>query len=218
MLSNMDLFDILVKAIVLITAIPAHELAHGWVAKKLGDPTASSMGRLTLNPIAHIDPFGAIMLLVTGYGWAKPIPVNVKYFKNIKRDMALVAIAGPLVNFLLAFVFMIAFKILIIATATTANVSNAVLAVSEIMSSMIVINIGLAVFNLLPLPPLDGSRLLTALLPKKLYFAFLKYERFVMIALLLLLMVGFLSLPIAIASNAVLGFMDSITGFLGYVT
>lgn len=214
------IFELLVRLIVLCTAIPIHECAHALVADKLGDPTARNLGRITLNPFAHFDLFGSLMMLLTGFGWAKPVPVTTRYFKNIKRDMAITAIAGPISNMIVAFVALFLLKgfWLLAMGGLLAFVSqNTVLALSRILLSMVTINIGLAVFNLLPVPPLDGSRLLTALLPPKLYFTVMRYERVIMMVLFLALFTGVLSTPLNLLSITLLNGMDMMTGFMGRI-
>lgn len=219
-MSTLDMngvFDLLVRAIVLFTAIPVHESAHALAAAKLGDPTARNLGRITLNPFVHLDPFGSIMLLLTGFGWAKPVPVLSRNFKNVKRDMALTSLAGPLSNLAMAFFVMVALKGMLLLGTADFLMSEAALAMVQILFTMISINVGLAVFNLIPIPPLDGSRLFTALLPAKLYFAVMRYERFIMFGLFLLLFTGMLSLPLGFLSSNILQGMDFLTGFMGRI-
>lgn len=219
-MSTLDMngvFDLLVRAIVLFTAIPVHESAHALAAAKLGDPTARNLGRITLNPFVHLDPFGSIMLLLTGFGWAKPVPVLSRNFKNVKRDMALTSLAGPLSNLAMAFFVMVALKGMLMLGTADFLMSEAALAMVQILFTMISINVGLAVFNLIPIPPLDGSRLFTALLPAKLYFAVMRYERFIMFGLFLLLFTGILSLPLGFLSSNILQGMDFLTGFMGRI-
>lgn len=162
----------------LLIAIIFHELAHGYAAYKLGDPTAKNAGRLTLNPIKHIDPVGFLFMLVFRFGWAKAVPINPAYFKNRKRDMIFVSLAGVLTNFLLA----ILFGFIII----NFEISN------DNLYQMFLIamwyNLMLGIFNLLPFPPLDGSKIVASLLPTKLEYLFYKYERYFYFVLLLLIM------------------------------
>lgn len=213
---NMDgIFDLLVRAIVLFTAIPIHESAHALVANRLGDPTARNLGRITLNPLVHLDLFGSAMLLLTGFGWAKPVPVITRNFKNVKRDMAITSLAGPASNIIMAFAVMIVLKVLLLVGAFNLLAPETAMALVQILFTIITINVGLAVFNLIPIPPLDGSRLLTAVLPTNLYFAVMRYERFIMMGLFLLLFTGVLSLPLGVLSNRILTAMDFSTGFMG---
>ncbi|TFZ39764.1 site-2 protease family protein [Soehngenia longivitae] len=162
----------------LLIAIIFHELAHGYAAYKLGDPTAKNAGRLTLNPIKHIDPVGFLFMLVFKFGWAKAVPINPSYFKNRKRDMIIVSVAGVLTNFILA----ILFGFIII----NFDISN------DYLYQMFLIamwyNLMLGIFNLLPFPPLDGSKIVASLLPTKLEYLFYKYERYFYFVLLLLIM------------------------------
>ena len=155
-----------IAARILIAALilPFHELAHGWMANKLGDSTAKWMGRLTLNPIKHLDPIGSVLLIFTGYGWAKPVPINPRNFKNQKQGMAITAAAGPIANLLIALVFMILWKIA--AYMSYAMDLTFLNVLSTLLLYIVSINVGLAVFNLLPIPPLDGSRIVGLFLPE----------------------------------------------------
>ena len=152
------MYSTVVKLIVLLTALPLHECAHAWVADKMGDHTARYQGRLTLNPLRHLDPMGAILMLVAGFGWAKPVPINPRTFKNPKQGMALSALAGPMSNLLLAFVSAILYKVFAYA-GIAADGMWLLTSLADIFYLMMSLNVGLAVFNLLPIPPLDGSRL-----------------------------------------------------------
>lgn len=161
----------------LFIAIIFHELAHGYVAYRLGDPTAKREGRLTLNPLKHIDIAGFLFLLIFKFGWAKPVPINPLYFKNRKRDILLVSIAGPLTNLAIAFILAILISFNVITNG--------------IIAQMIVIaiwyNIMLGIFNLLPFPPLDGSKIVASLLPEKYEILFYKYEKYLYFILIILI-------------------------------
>lgn len=182
----------LIRAVVLMTALPVHEAAHAWVADKLGDPTGRYQGRITLNPFAHLDLIGSMLILVTGFGWAKPVPVNAGNFRNPKRGMALTAAAGPLSNIAMAFILMIVYKIVVLFLPYT----TATFYVEFILQTMLTINLGLAVFNLLPIPPLDGSRLAALFLPERTYFRIMQYERYIFLFVILLLVTNVLDTPI----------------------
>ncbi len=184
------------RAIALLTAIPFHEMAHAWASDRLGDPTAKQCGRLSMNPLRHFDPLGALCMILVGFGWAKPVPVAaVHNFRHPRRDMALSAAAGPAANLLLAYVWMICYKI--VYYFGYAPESLLWQFVVGVLLTMIQVNITLAVFNLLPVPPLDGSRIFNLLLPARWYFRIMKYERYIMLGLFVFLFFGFLDRPLS---------------------
>ena len=216
MLNNANLFTYLVRAMVLVTAIPLHECAHAWASDKLGDPTAKNLGRLSLNPMAHLDIIGSVLMLFTGFGWAKPVPVMSRNFKNVKKGMVLSALAGPAANILLALLCMLLYKLWCFVLYPMLAVQFSVAqAIATILYIMCILNINLAVFNLIPVPPLDGSRLVTALLPARLYYKVMQYERYIILALFVILFVGILDVPLSFLRGAVYNFLDLITFFLG---
>jgi Zn-dependent protease len=203
---------------VIFLVLPVHEYAHGWAASKLGDPTAKYSGRLSLNPMHHIDWMGAAMILLFGFGWAKPVPVNTRYFKNPKRDMALTALAGPLSNLFMAFVALLFGNVFLrmVLAAGGALLSSPVgmvfLFLREFFTFFAIINVGLAVFNLIPVPPLDGSRLLTALLPNHLYYKVMEYERILSMALFVLVFTGALDVPLTFLRVNVFNVLKFVAG------
>lgn len=193
---------ILSSLAVIFLTLPVHEFAHGFVAEKLGDKTPRWQGRITLNPFAHIDWIGAACILLFGFGWAKPVQVNMNGFKNPKRDMAIVALAGPASNIIVAFLCLLATNLLSLIPFIPA-LNTVIYFIYYFFFFIAEINIYLAVFNLIPVPPLDGSRLLTALLPYKYYNLLMHYERYIYIGLLALIWFGVLDVPLSFLSNAV---------------
>lgn len=199
---------ILSRCFVVFCCLPIHELAHGWVASLLGDKTAKNQGRLTLNPLAHLNPIGTLMIFLFGIGYANPVPIDPRNFKNQKSGMALTALAGPISNLLMGFVSVFVFYA--INSVDAIRYSNAGYAVSFFFYFAASVNVTLAVFNLLPIPPLDGSKILAAVLPDKAYYKYMQYERYVMLAVLLLLFVGVLDAPISFLSTWMMRFISII--------
>ena len=185
-------------AVIFLTS-PIHEFAHGFIADRLGDPTARYQGRLTLNPFAYIDYMGALGILLVGFGGARPVPVNPYNFRNPKRDMAFVAVAGPLSNIVAAFVCMVLANLVLVTTRTLAFYY-----VFSFFYFIAQINVRLAVFNLIPVPPLDGSRILAQFLPNRIYYKLMQYERYIYFILIILVFSGSLSGPISNASDALM--------------
>ena len=173
---------VLMNIAVVILSLSVHELSHGFAAWRLGDPTAKYDGRLSLNPMRHLDPWGTLSMLFFGFGWAKPVMINPNYFKNLKRDTALVSLAGPLSNFLLAYIGMFGLLYLYPLSGS--------LYVYEFLFILVISNISLGVFNLIPIPPLDGSKIFLSLLPKKIYYEIMRYEQFGFIILIVALYLG----------------------------
>jgi len=183
---NLDwsvLTEILTSIIPALICITFHELSHGYTAYLLGDTTAKDMGRLTLNPIKHIDVFGLLMMVLFKFGWAKPVPVNMHSFKRPKWYMAITAIAGPLSNIVLAVIVFFIFGLLLTPLGGLGG-HGAGTVILEIIYLTAYISIALAVFNLLPIPPLDGSKVLFSLLPERTYFKLMRYERYGIILLI----------------------------------
>lgn len=184
------LLSLLVSVPGLLLCLSLHEAAHGYTAYRLGDPTAKNAGRLTLDPLKHLDPVGTICLLFFHVGWAKPVPVNTRYFNNPRRDTALVSLAGPVSNFLLAAVLLFVRQFLIFSSVMPVYVLGLMVHYAAIMS------IGLGVFNLIPVPPLDGSKILFSFLPWQQAAKYAKYEQYIQFGLLVLLFVGVLDVPL----------------------
>ena len=176
-----------------LLCITLHELSHGYAAYLLGDNTAKEQGRLTLNPIKHIDVMGLLMMMIFHVGWAKPVPVNMFRFKNPKRDMAITAIAGPVSNVIISIVFLFLFGALYIPLGDSA-VGVYILQMLELTANL---SLGLAIFNLIPVPPLDGSKVLLSCLSNEKYYKLMHYERWGMIAMLVLVATGILGKPLS---------------------
>lgn len=205
-----DIFEIIVgvcvSAFVVFCIIPIHEYAHAFIAYKLGDETARLKGRLTISPLAHINWIGAILILLVGFGFAEPVPVNIRNvrMKNKKLAMAIIALAGPVSNLLMAFLSLVIMALFTIILPRIGNVEDVVYyAILMFFQYAAIININLAVFNLLPVPPLDGSRILFAVLPTKYYFKVMKYERYIVLVVMALLIFGVLTGPLSLISDMI---------------
>lgn len=194
--------EYLLISIAALMSITFHEVSHGYIAYKLGDNTAKNLGRLSLNPIKHIDVFGLLMLIIFGFGWAKPVPVNMNNFKNPKKGMAITALAGPVSNMILAF-----FSLLLIALLAPFYNNIVISYIINFLFVLTSINIGLGIFNLIPIPPLDGSKILNSLLPNNIYYTILQFERYGFILMMIILQLGILDPVLFFLRTSVYNFL-----------
>lgn len=204
------LVGLLSSFIVIFLTMPIHEWAHGFVSTRLGDPTPRYQGRLTLNPMAHIDPIGALGILLFGIGWARPVQVNARYYKSPKWGMALVAAAGPVSNIIVAFISMFVANAIVTIGIYTDSGFGIINFIYDFFYYVAIINVSLAVFNLIPIPPFDGSRILFTFLPQRYYFKIMQYERFIFIGLLAIIYTGVLNLPLQYVSGVVFSFINNL--------
>ncbi len=193
------IINLMVRVFVIFCVLPIHEFAHAFMAHKLGDDTARLSGRMTTNPLAHIDPIGALMIILAGFGYAKAVPVNIRNFKKRKPYMALTALAGPVSNIIMAFIFV--FLGLLIQVKVGVYEGSFTYYIVVFMLTAAQINISLAVFNLLPIPPLDGSRIFSLIIPDKYYYTIMQYERYIVYGVLALVFFGVLDGPISFLSE-----------------
>ncbi len=225
-----DFIIIVLSALSALIALTVHEFSHGLAANKLGDPTAKSLGRLSLNPLKHLDPFGALCMIFFHFGWAKPVPINPRYFKKPKRDFAITALAGPLSNLIISLISALGY--LLLEKAFLGTQFNSLFAYNLLYIFVLFVfvlhsvNLGLAIFNLIPIPPLDGSRILNVILPERTYFKIMRYERQIYLGLIAWLFLGdivktaLLSVPLVAASpvlstiSGVFSLGDMLSGLL----
>ena len=215
------IIDLLFVIPCVLFALTVHEVSHGYMAYRLGDPTARNMGRLTLNPLKHLDPVGALCMVLFHFGWARPVPINARYFKKPRRDTALTAAAGPISNFIMAFLGLLVQEILLAVfirhPASSQFVYNLQYAALTLFSYFHVLNLSLGMFNLIPVPPLDGSRIFLTFLPAKYYFGIMQYERYIQLGLMLLLWLGLLSRPLSFLVSALSGGMRFLIELLPFL-
>ena len=211
--SAYDVYEFLIRIPIILFSLTVHEIAHGYTAYKLGDPTAKSLGRLSLNPLKHLDPIGALCMLLFGFGWAKPVPINTRYFKKPRGGMALTALAGPMSNILMALLTMILYKAVLLLPLPTFLASF----LAMVFMVMCVTNLNLAVFNLIPVHPLDGSRILAFFLPDKALRWIDEHEQIIyIIFMMLILFTNILDGPISFVVNGIYGFLWKFTAlFMG---
>lgn len=206
------IMNLMARVFVVFCTLPIHEYAHALVATKLGDDTPRLKGRLTLAPLAHIDLIGALMIFLVGFGYAKPVPVNPRRFNrkvNMRTGMALTALAGPVANIIMAFIFMLLSNGAAVAVSMTGSLLGQIVMYFFYFAAQV--NVSLAVFNLLPIPPLDGSRIVSVLIPSKYYYKIIQYERYIMIGIFVLIFIGVLDIPLAFLTSKLMSLISFIT-------
>lgn len=204
-----------VKLMIIFLVVPIHEYAHAWAAVKLGDNTPKYQGRLTLNPLAHIDPIGAICLFVGGFGWGKPVQINPLNFRQYRKGSALCAAAGPLSNLIVGTGGMIIYKICFYAFLSSG--SEAMYWLQFILSYFVAVNLGLAVFNLIPIPPLDGSKIVAYFAGPKWNEVMYKYQMQISIIFMIVIVFGILDTPLGWIQNGMFTVIDKLTFFVDLI-
>lgn len=199
-----NLLNILINVPITLVALTGHELAHAWVSTKLGDPTPRREGRLSLNPLAHLDLVGTLLMILTGFGWAKPVMINPMYYRDRKKGTALVSVAGPLANLAMAIIALLLYAIIYIIAYKIGLTGALIELVFTILTAFVFRNLCFMVFNLIPIPPLDGSKVLGLIIPDKAYYTMLQYERYSMILIMILSLSGALSTVIGSGIDLVL--------------
>ena len=219
-LESIDVLQIITKILIIFLVLPIHECAHAWAAHKMGDETAAYSGRLTLNPLAHIDILGALCLLITGFGWAKPVPINPLKFKKQRFGIAITAAAGPLSNLAVSFIAMIIYRIVLSLPGgsgyflSSAGDITGGFVILYILQFFILVNIGLAIFNLIPIPPLDGSKIISYFTSAKLDRWIYEHQLIVNAVFFAVIITGILSKPLNIIGGYVYDLFWFITNFI----
>lgn len=207
------LLYVLISVFCVLLSLTLHEFGHGLAAYAMGDKTAKSSGRLSLNPIDHLDPIGALCLFLFGFGWAKPVPVNPYNFRNQKGGMVLTSLAGPFMNFIIAFIAMVIMTLVGDIKFSSQGLGFDLATVGyTICYYLMIMNLGLGIFNLIPIPPLDGSKVVGAVLPTNLYFGYMKYERFGFIILIVLINLPFFDTFLSICMSSMISLYSNIIG------
>ena len=204
---SLSISAIFIRIIAVILAMACHEIAHGLVSYLFGDPTARNRGRLTLNPLAHVDWMGLLCLLLFGIGWAKPVPIDTSYYKNRKTGIIWTSFAGPFANFLLAFICILFYYLCI-------RLSLLSIFLLQLLSSIAVLSIGFGIFNLLPIPPLDGSKILFSFLPDEQYYRFTEGNQLTMILFILIIASNVLSSPLSLMINNCIDIFSNVARFI----
>ncbi len=213
----LDLDTLIYVVPAIIITVTLHELAHGWVSYKFGDPTPKLDGRLSLNPLHHLDPIGTIALLLVGFGWAKPVHIDPRYYKDAKTGIVWTAFAGPLMNFIIAFVAIFLFNLLLklpVSIFSSEIMTRIFIYLIYLMQYTALISLGQAIFNLIPLPPLDGSKILYGILPDSVYFNIMKYENWLSLILFLVLFSGVLNGPLVSIRTIVFDGMNNLCALI----
>lgn len=219
-LDSIDVLQIITKILIIFLVLPIHECAHAWAAHKMGDETVAYSGRLTLNPLAHIDILGALCLLITGFGWAKPVPINPLKFKKQRFGIAITAAAGPLSNLAVSFIAMIIYRIVLSLPGgsgyflSSAGDITGGFVILYILQFFILVNIGLAIFNLIPIPPLDGSKIISYFTSAKLDRWIYEHQLIVNAVFFAVIITGILSKPLNIIGGYVYDLFWFITNFI----
>ena len=219
-LDSIDVLQIITKILIIFLVLPIHECAHAWAAHKMGDETAAYSGRLTLNPLAHIDILGALCLLITGFGWARPVPINPLKFKKQRFGFAITAAAGPLSNLAVSFIAMIIYRIVLSLPGgsgyflSSAGDITGGFVILYILQFFILVNIGLAIFNLIPIPPLDGSKIISYFTSAKLDRWIYEHQLIVNAVFFAVIITGILSKPLNIIGGYVYDLFWFITNFI----
>ena len=216
------LVSLLLTLPIILLSLSLHETAHGFIAWRLGDPTARNVGRLTLNPAKHLNLLGFLCMLLAGFGWANPVPINTRYFKKPRRDILLTSLAGPVSNLLLAVVFLLLLRFVGFGWLWQIGYPNEMTAKMAYFFIIFLyygvsMNVTLAIFNLIPISPLDGSRILFSILPPKAYFKYAKYERYVVIGFMVLLILGPASFVLDLCCDGVMRLLFRTVGMRGFL-
>lgn len=206
----LNLTNILINVPITLIALTMHEFAHGWVSKKQGDPTPEREGRLTLNPLAHLDFMGTILMIFTGFGWARPVGVNPMYYKDRKKGMALTALAGPMANFIMAFIAVILVVILELFGLRFSHNAALLGTIAWILYIFAYRNLCFMVFNLIPIPPLDGSKVLGMFIPNSAYYKILQYEQYAIILIMVMSLSGMFDRIIGGGVGLIMSFIQNI--------